>query len=377
MSNQSLFDLYTDYLIANMGKATATDLSRLLDEAVSHDRISRMLGHQQLSQKDYWKCIKPIIRKIEQESGLIKVDDTIEEKPHSTENDIICWHWDHSSEDHVKGINIINFLYESSIAELDRPVSIPVAFEIIEKTEQFYDPKTKKVKRRSPRKKNEIVRERLRILHAYNKVKFRYVLWDSWFSSNDNFEMVHYELKKYFVAALKANRKVALSWEDKLAGKFHQVRHLDELKDRCTKVWIKGLDFPVMLTKRVFTNKDHSTGEQYIVTNDLELCDAILTSATYDKRWDVEVFHRGLKQNVGLEKSPTKNEITQANHIFAAMIAWAKLELLSLKHQIGHYALKYKLYVNALKASFDQLQQLKNTCVALPADQRMPTPLLG
>jgi len=336
-----------------------------------------MLGHKQLTQKDYWKCIKPIIRKIEQEDGLIKVDDTIEEKPHSAENDIICWHWDHTQNTHVKGINIINFLYESCVAGLERAISIPVAFEIIEKTEQFYDPKTEKVKRRSARKKNEIVRERLRVLHPYNKVKFRYVLWDSWFSSNDNFEMVHYELKKYFVAALKANRKVALSWEDKLAGKFHQVRQLDELEDRCTKVWIKGLDFPVMLTKRVFTNKDGSTGEQYIVTNDLELCDALLTSATYDKRWGVEVFHRGLKQNVGLEKSPTKNEITQANHIFAAMIAWAKLELLSLKHQIGHYQLKYKLYVNALKASFDQLQQLKNSCATLPAAQRQLIPLLG
>lgn len=46
MSDKSLFDLYTDYLIAQMDPATATDMSRLLDEAVSHDRISRFLGHR-------------------------------------------------------------------------------------------------------------------------------------------------------------------------------------------------------------------------------------------------------------------------------------------------------------------------------------------
>lgn len=377
MSDKSLFDLYTDYLIAQMGPATATDMSRLLDQSVSHDQISRFLGHQQLTQKDYWKCIKPLIRRIETPLGLIRVDDTIEEKPHSTENDIIAWHWDHSKNSHVKGINIINFLYGSAPLGATRPISIPVAFEIVEKTEQFYDSKAKKVKRRSPRKKNEIVRERLRILHHYNKVQFRYVLWDSWFSTNDNFNLVHEELNKYFVAALKGNRKVALSWEDKLAGKFYQVQELDELEGRCTMVWIKGLGFPVTLTKRVFTNKDRSTGEQYIVTNDLELCDAALLSTTYDERWEVEVLHRGLKQNVGLDRSPTKNEITQANHIFAAMIAWAKLEVLSLKHQIGHYAIKYKLYVNALKASFAKLQELKQQPPTLEAGVHKQLPLLG
>ncbi|MFT4762560.1 MAG: hypothetical protein ACI9XO_004804, partial [Paraglaciecola sp.] len=41
----------------------------------------------------------------------------------------------------------------------------------------------------------------------------------------------------------------------------------------------------------------------------------------YQDRWGVEVFHKSLKQNVGLEKSPTKVENSQCNHIFATMIA--------------------------------------------------------
>jgi hypothetical protein len=49
---------------------------------------------------------------------------------------------------------------------------------------------------------------------------------DSWFSSDDSFEFVHYELRKYFVAAIKDNRLAALSMEDKLAGKFHRVTGL-------------------------------------------------------------------------------------------------------------------------------------------------------
>jgi hypothetical protein len=42
-------------------------------------------------------------------------------------------------------------------------------------------------------------------------------------------------------------------------------------KDEAIPVWLKGLDFPMQLTKQVFTNKDGSTGELYLVTNDLEL----------------------------------------------------------------------------------------------------------
>jgi hypothetical protein len=96
-----------------------------------------------------------------------------------------------------------------------------------------------------------------------------------------------------------------------------------------------------------------------------------------EERWGVEVLHKGLKQNVGLEKSPTKNETTQSNHVFAAMIAWTKLELLCLKEQTNHFALKSKLYVKALKAVFEELQQLKQFQPKLEQAPQPFTSLLG
>ena len=192
-----------------------------------------------------------------------------------------------------------------------------------------------------------MLRERLYILHKYNKVPFRYVLWDTWFSSKENLAFVHYQLEKYFIGAIKSNRTAALNVEDKLAGKFDKISELGLQTGQAITVWLKGTDFPVLLTKQVFTNKDGSTGELHLVTNDLEL-DAQAISTTYETRWGVEVFHKSLKQNVGLEKSPTKHEISQSNHVFAAMIAWTKLELLSLKEQTNHFALKTRVYVKAL-----------------------------
>jgi len=367
MKNKWILDLYSDYLIASFSYTTATDMSKLLDGALSHDKISRFLGQGLFSQKDYWKCIKPMVRKIESPGGIIKIDDTIEEKPYSTENDIICWHWDHSKKPqagHVKGINILNFLYQSTLAD-GQSISVPVAFELIKKTEPFFHKKSGKVKKRSPLTKNQILRQRLQILHHYNKVKFAYVLWDTWFSSAANFNFVHYELKKYVVGALEKNRTVALSLGDKQAGKFHQVQALDLQEAQAITVWLRGVDFPMLLAKQVFKNKDGSTGELYTVTNNLKL-DAPAIFTTYDKRWGVEVLHKSLKQNVGLEKSPTKNEITQSNHVFAAMIAWMKLELLSIKEQTNHFAIKNRLYIKALKASFEELQKLKQFRLKLP-----------
>ena len=378
MKNPRILDLYSDYLISSFKLTTATGMSEVLGGALSHDQITRFLGQDLLTQKEYWKCIKKVIRQIESSEGVIKIDDTILEKPHSTENDIICWHHDHSKkgrDKNTKGINILNFLYQSSLAKVDY-LSIPVAYEIIKKTEEWYDKKSKKVKLRSPVSKNEMVRERLLTLQRYNKVKFKYVLWDTWFSSAENFNFVHYDLKKQFIAALKSNRLVALSEEDRRQGKFQRVDELNIQAFEAIPVWLKGMDFSVKLTKQIFTNKDGSRGELYVVTNDLSLTGHSICTI-YQDRWGVEVFHKSLKQNVGLEKSPTKVENSQCNHIFATMIAWIKLEMLSKRQQTNHFDLKAQLYTKALKSAFCILQQFKSVQLRLESDSISTNPLLG
>jgi hypothetical protein len=50
------------------------------------------------------------------------------------ENDIICWHWDHSKSRNVKGINFVSCLYQN------RGVSLPVNFRLVKKTEKYIDP---------------------------------------------------------------------------------------------------------------------------------------------------------------------------------------------------------------------------------------------
>ena len=96
MLDPQLLDIYTDYLIASTAQTTATGLSELLNGQYSHDKITRFLNQETYSPKRYWQFIKPTVRRIEHDDGVIDVDDTIEEKPYTDENDIVCWHFDHT-----------------------------------------------------------------------------------------------------------------------------------------------------------------------------------------------------------------------------------------------------------------------------------------
>lgn len=130
MTDKELLDLYSDYLISSFGQTTATGLSGLLDGQISHDRIQRFLASSKRSSSDLWRIVKPHVRSIESDDGVLVLDDSISEKPSTDENDIICWHYDHVSGQMVKGINFITALYHAA------GVSLPVGVTLIAKTEE-------------------------------------------------------------------------------------------------------------------------------------------------------------------------------------------------------------------------------------------------
>ncbi|BDD07608.1 hypothetical protein FUAX_00400 [Fulvitalea axinellae] len=204
-----------------------------------------------------------------------------------------------------------------------------------------------------------MVLEVLHRLNFLNKLVFRYILFDTWFTASDTLKYIHYKLKKVFVCPLKSNRNIAMSEKDKNEGKFIHVSDAPIESGQVKRVWVKGVDFPVTLAKQVFTNRDRSTAEQWLVTNGENMAFEDIV-AIYQKRWKVEEFHKSLKQNTMLGKSPTKMEITQLNHIFASMIAYIKLEKLKVKEKLNHFAIKSKLYLKMIKAAMEELDALRS-----------------
>jgi hypothetical protein len=99
-----MFDLYTDYLQISLGLATATGLSNIVDAAVSHDQVTRMLSNYEINSKSLWPSVKSLVRKHEHIDDCLIFDDSIIHKQYIDENDIVCWHYDHTNGKSVKGI---------------------------------------------------------------------------------------------------------------------------------------------------------------------------------------------------------------------------------------------------------------------------------
>jgi hypothetical protein len=180
MMNRELLELYSDYLLSAFSHTTATGLSAMTSGAVSHDRITRFLASEEFDSAALWRLVKPMVRQLEDESehsGVLIIDDTIEEKPYTDESELICWHYDHSKGRSVKGVNLISTLYQVGEA------SIPVAFELVKKSEWIFNDKRKKWQRKSPQTKNEMYRRMLSACQN-NRLEFRYVLSDVWYSGH-------------------------------------------------------------------------------------------------------------------------------------------------------------------------------------------------
>ena len=157
---------------------------------------------------------------------------------------------------------------------------------------------------------------------------------------------------------LKSNRNMALSEQDKKEGRFQAVQTLTLEHGQARQVYLEQVGFPLLLVKQVFTNKDNSQGLLYLVSSDTTL-DGDQMMRLYQERWQVEEYHKSLKQNASLACSPTRTKRTQTNHFFLSLCAFVKLEGLKIKTQCSHFALKQRLYLAALKAAFGQLQALQ------------------
>lgn len=130
MEQQPIADLYSDYLLASFGATTATGLSQLLEGEVSHEQVTRSLAGTKKTAAALWLTVKSFVRQVQSEQGVVIIDDSIEEKPYTDENDLGCWHYDHSTDRLLKGLNFLTALYPS------HGVSLPVGFPLVAQTEQ-------------------------------------------------------------------------------------------------------------------------------------------------------------------------------------------------------------------------------------------------
>ncbi len=241
-------------------------------------------------------------------------------------------------------------------------VVLPVSFQIVAETE--YHTAGGKEKRRCPVPKNQYAREMINQA-VRNQIQFRYVLTDVWFASAENMMFIRHDMKKSSVMPVKADRNIALrkneflrNYADRRQSRYVRADEVMFGTDTPIRIFPEKADFPLLLIRQVFADRDGSEGVLYLVTDDTALTYGQITAACR-KRWNAECYHKSLKQNASSEKSPGKIVNTQTDHFFASVCAYVRLEMIKFSGRLNHFALKAEIYISALHTAFAELQKLQ------------------
>jgi len=353
MKIKELAELYTDYLLCQLSQASSTMCAEMLDNTIKHDSFSRMLQVGDYSSQYVWNKGKNLLNKNNSSYRILSLDNTIIHKPDSKVNEVVNWFYDHSVGRAVKGINLISALIHTANTD------VPVCFEVQTK-DQLIVAKDKHDKDRLKRKSRYTINQLSRklVLQVLKSAgKFNYLVADRYFASKDNLRFFNKHKVKY-VIGITSNRLVARCKADALAGNYCRINELELSENETIKVYLKDINYSLVVTRQVFKNGDNSVGEIYLITNDLSL-ESNHIEEIYQKRWNIETYHRSIKQNASLSKSPTSVITTQKNHIGLSIGAFCELEKLKLASNKNHYALKRKMLIAANQASQKELLKLK------------------
>ena len=302
--------LYETFLKVTATRYSALSLSEVSPVDLSHDSISRWLEEANCRPKEVWEESKEFVLS---SSGVLIVDDTVLDKNRSRKVELVRWQYSGNAHDVIRGIGVVNLLWQGDNGEY-----CPADFRIYNPPE---DDKTK----------NDHFREM--VVLAYKRgVKPEAVLFDCWYSAIDNLKTID-NLGWSWVGGLKSNRRV------------NRKQKLEELTipDEGLKVWLKDYGF---ITVYRFTDKHGHT--DYFGTN-LENPTREQVETFVKRRWDVEVYHRELKQECGLESCQSRDGRAQRNHICLSILTWIKLASKRSLDHITIYQRKWDVIKPAIK----------------------------
>jgi len=311
MQKQKLsLDLYSNFLIANHNRYSGAELSKVaFNESVSHDTISRWLLTSNFQPTELLNHVQHLVSR---GTGYLVLDDCTLDKRYSRQNELAKNQYSACEHGLIYGINSVNLLWTN------KEKFVPIDYRIYRKGTANHQNKTK----------HQLFQEMLK--RAVNKgFSPLYVLFDTWYSSIENLKFIR-SLKLKFICSVACNRKVSVT-----KGAYISVQDLQLTKKQVMKVWLKEFGF-VLVCKIVAADGS----ETHLVTNDLALTNHHDFTGHFDQRWDIEEFHRGIKQTTGIEKCYSTKAQSQKTHIFAAFRAFVKLETRRVEEGISWYEQK-------------------------------------
>lgn len=307
---------YINFLVAAQKVFSSVEASKTHpaeEGAPAHDAYTRLLQRLPPDSDALWQEVEPLIKVTQ---GVLVFDDTTLDKPYASQMALVTRHWSGKHRRVVQGINLISLVWT------DGSCRLPCDFRLYHKTQDGLS----------------------KIDHFQQMVKQaqqrgfvpQLVVFDSWYSSLDNLKLLR-TLGWPWLTQLKSNRQVSID----RSGNRAICEILIPMQGRL--VHLKGYGW-LKVFRTVGTNGD----AEYWATSQLDMTIEEAAFHALDA-WQIEVYHRGLKQFTGVERAQYRLEISQRNHIGLAIRAFVRLEAHRLQSGMTWFEAKTSIIRSAIR----------------------------
>jgi hypothetical protein len=265
-----------------------------------------------------WQEVKPFVSL---KGSILVIDDSTLDKFYAHKIEIVTRHWSGKHHRVVQGINLVSLLWTDGDAHM------PCDFRVYDKP---HDSLTK----------NDHFQAMLITARARGFLP-DLVGFDSWYASLKNLKLVR-SFDWHWLTQLKANRLV----DPNHTGN----RPISEvlIPRHGAIVHLKGYGLI-----KVFKIAAPDGSIEYWATSDLTMTLELCADHAL-QMWNIEEYHRGLKQFCGVERAQHRSGRAQRNHIGLALRAFVRLEVHRLRTGISWFEAKATIIRDAVRAYLAQ-----------------------
>ena len=289
--------------------------------SISHDSVNRFLHRETYTGRDLYDEASPSLNL---KGGTLSVDDSVLDKPYSHYMALVSHFWSGKHHRAVKGINLVTLYYTDSHGKHQ-----PVNFRVVDKAEG--------------KTKNDYFLDMLTEVLAWG-LEPAFVTGDSWYSCVSHLKRIkNHQIGLLF--ALESNRLVSVE-----KGVWVQVQQLEIPEDGLV-VWLKNFGFVKVLRTHL---KDQVRHYISALPSDEQTAsfDQKAFTEQHDRHWQIEQYHRAIKQVCHIERFQVRSKAAIKNHLFAAICGFVQLQKLSFTAVINNcYSLQRNLFKDVI-ASF-------------------------
>lgn len=313
-------NLYTLFLLAEPKYVSCVRLAEVLGD-LKHDSVNRFLLRENYTPKDLFEEVKGELNLV---GGTASIDDSVIDKPYRkvSKTELLGYFWSGKHKRTVKGLNLIT-LYYTDIADN----SYPINFRIYDKQEG--------------KTKNDYFLEMVRQIQDWG-IKPAWVTGDSWYGSQQNLKFLRNE-GVGFLFGVANNRQVSLE-----RGQEVSIQTL-EIPESGLVVYLKEFGWV-----KVFRQDFKNEARYYIVhlknLEDLKQISQREFQQVHNRHWQIECFHRVLKQVCNIERFQVRDTQAIRNHFFCALRAFAKLQTMRTQGLIDNlYQVSRHLFIPVIR----------------------------